>query len=404
MPSFGYVAIDKAGVEVKGSINAENKEKVLKEVKQMGMIPIEIVEQSIWTRDIEFDFEKKPTARDLSVFCRQFVSMTKAGVTIIEAMKMLVEQTENKALKKATEAVRAGLEKGESLASSMREHPKVFPKILISMVTAGEASGSLDVAMERMSVQFETASKNQGLMKKAMIYPIIVALVALGVIGVMLMLVIPSYSEMFETLDAKLPPITVAVLALSSFFQENWLGIIVGVSLTILIVKAYFTTNSGQHLWAEIQFRIPIVKNLVVKSASANMARTLGTLLAAGIPLVEAVDITANTMNNVLVKEALLDAKDQIMMGVPLSEPLKESGIFPAMVHHMMKIGEEAGNTEEMLMKLSQYYDEEVEIAVQSLMAAMEPLVIIVLALVVGVLVMSVILPMMSLYDTLNSL
>lgn len=404
MPSFGYVAIDKAGVEVKGSINAENKEKVLKEVKQMGMIPIEIVEQSIWTRDIEFDFEKKPTARDLSVFCRQFVSMTKAGVTIIEAMKMLVEQTENKALKKATEAVRAGLEKGESLASSMREHPKVFPKILISMVTAGEASGSLDVAMERMSVQFETSSKNQGLMKKAMIYPIIVALVALGVIGVMLMLVIPSYSEMFETLDAKLPPITVAVLALSSFVQENWFGIIVGVSLTILIVKAYFTTDSGQHLWAEIQFRIPIVKNLVVKSASANMARTLGTLLAAGIPLVEAVDITANTMNNVLVKEALLDAKDQIMMGIPLSEPLKESGIFPAMVHHMMKIGEEAGNTEEMLTKLSQYYDEEVEIAVQSLMAAMEPLVIIVLALVVGVLVMSVILPMMSLYDTLNSL
>lgn len=404
MPSFGYVAIDKAGVEVKGSINAENKEKVLKEVKQMGMIPIEIVEQSIWTRDIEFDFEKKPTARDLSVFCRQFVSMTKAGVTIIEAMKMLVEQTENKALKKATEAVRAGLEKGESLAYSMREHPKVFPKILISMVTAGEASGSLDVAMERMSVQFETSSKNQGLMKKAMIYPIIVALVALGVIGVMLMLVIPSYSEMFETLDAKLPPITVAVLALSSFVQENWFGIIVGVSLTILIVKAYFTTNSGQHLWAEIQFRIPIVKNLVVKSASANMARTLGTLLAAGIPLVEAVDITANTMNNVLVREALLDAKDQIMMGIPLSEPLKESGIFPAMVHHMMKIGEEAGNTEEMLMKLSQYYDEEVEIAVQSLMAAMEPLVIIVLALVVGVLVMSVILPMMSLYDTLNSL
>lgn len=404
MPSFGYVAIDKAGVEVKGSINAENKEKVLKEVKQMGMIPIEIVEQSIWTRDIEFDFEKKPTARDLSVFCRQFVSMTKAGVTIIEAMKMLVEQTENKALKKATEAVRAGLEKGESLASSMREHPKVFPKILISMVTAGEASGSLDVAMERMSVQFETSSKNQGLMKKAMIYPIIVVLVALGVIGVMLMLVIPSYSEMFETLDAKLPPITVAVLALSSFVQENWFGIIVGVSLTILIVKAYFTTNSGQHLWAEIQFRIPIVKNLVVKSASANMARTLGTLLAAGIPLVEAVDITANTMNNVLVREALLDAKDQIMMGIPLSEPLKESGIFPAMVHHMMKIGEEAGNTEEMLMKLSQYYDEEVEIAVQSLMAAMEPLVIIVLALVVGVLVMSVILPMMSLYDTLNSL
>lgn len=404
MPSFGYIAIDKAGVEVKGSMNAENKEKVLKEVKQMGMIPLEITEQSIWTRDIEFDFEKKPTARDLSVFCRQFVSMTKAGVTIVEAMKMLVEQTENKALKKATEAVRAGLEKGESLAFSMREHPKIFPKMLVSMVTAGEASGSLDVAMERMSVQFEKTSKNQGLMKKALIYPIIVGLVALAVIAVMLMIVIPSYAEMFETLEAQLPLITVVVLSISSFVQEKWFGIVITVLLAVFIIKAYLTTDSGQHLWAEIQFRIPVVKNLVVKTSSANMARTLGTLLAAGIPLVEAVDITANTMNNVLVKEALLEAKEHIMMGVPLSEPLKESGIFPAMVYHMMKIGEEAGNTEEMLTKLAQYYDEEVEIAVQSLMAAMEPLIIVVLALIVGVLVISVILPMMSLYDTLNSL
>lgn len=404
MPSFGYIAIDKAGKEVKGSINAENKEKVLKEVKQMGMIPLEITEQSIWTRDIEIHLDKKPTARDLAVFCRQFVSMTKAGVTIIEAMKMLVEQTENKALRKATEAVRAGLEKGESLASSMREHPRIFPKILISMVTAGEASGSLDVAMERMSLQFEKNAKNQGLLKKAMIYPAIVAMVAVGVIAIMLMVVIPSYSEMFETLEAELPTITVVVLSASNYVQQNWFGIIITVVLAVLILKAYSVTDSGQHLLAEIQFRIPIIKNLVVKSAAANMSRTLGTLLAAGIPLVEAVDIVANTMNNVLVKEALFDAKDQIMMGVPLSEPIKESGIFPTMVHHMMKIGEEAGNTEEMLEKLAQYYDEEVELAVQSLMAAMEPLVIVVLALVVGVLVLSVILPMMSLYDTLNSL
>lgn len=404
MPSYGYIAIDKSGIEVKGSMQAENKEKVLKEVKQMGMIPIEVVEQSIWTKDIEFDFEKKPNARDLSVFCRQFVSMTKAGVTIVEAMKMLVEQTENKALKKATEAVRAGLEKGESLADSMKEHPKVYPKMLISMVTAGEASGSLDVAMERMSVQFEKSAKNQGLMKKAMIYPIIVGMVAVAVIAVMLMLVIPSYSEMFETLDATLPQITVVVLGLSAFLRANWFWILLVVILAVFIMKAYITTDSGQHLWAEIQFRIPLVKNLVVKTASANMARTLGTLLAAGIPLVEAVDIVSNTMSNVLIKEAMVNAREQLMLGIPLSQPIKESGIFPPMVHHMMKIGEEAGNTEEMLTKLADYYDEEVELAVQSLMAAMEPLIIIVLALIVGVLVMSVILPMMSLYDTLNSL
>ena len=404
MPNFGYTAIDKSGVEVKGSINAEDKEKVKREVKAMGMIPLEIVEQSVWTQDIDLNFEKKPGARDLSVFCRQFVSMTKAGVSIIEAMKMLTEQTENKALKKAVEEVRVNLEKGESLASSMRQHPKIFPNLLINMVAAGEASGSLDHAMERMSVQFEKTAKNQGLLKKAMIYPVIVGLVALGVIVVMLLIVIPSYAEMFDNLNTTLPAITVLVMAMSQFLQKNWLLILLVVVLAVLITKAYLTTENGKHVWAEIQFRIPIVKNLVVKTASANMARTIGTLISTGIPLVEAVDIVADTMDNVLIKESLVEAKEQIMMGVPLSEPIKESGIFPPMVHHLMKIGEEAGTTEEMLTKLADYYDEEVELAVQALMAAIEPLVIIVLALVVGFLVLSVILPMMSMYDALNTL
>ncbi|MBR5596418.1 MAG: type II secretion system F family protein [Lachnospiraceae bacterium] len=404
MPNFGYTAIDKSGVEVKGSINAEDKEKVKREVKAMGMIPLEIVEQSVWTQDIDLSFERKPSARDLSVFCRQFVSMTKAGVSIIEAMKMLTEQTENKALRNAVEGVRVNLEKGESLASSMRQYPKIFPNLLINMVAAGEASGSLDHAMDRMSVQFEKTAKNQGLMKKAMIYPIIVGLVALGVIVVMLLVVIPSYAEMFETLDATLPAITVLVMAMSQFLQRNWLFLLLLVVLVVLVTKAYLTTENGKHVWAEIQFRIPIVKNLVVKTASANMARTIGTMVSTGIPLVEAVDIVADTMDNVLVKESLIEAKEQIMMGVPLSEPIKESGIFPPMVHHMMKIGEEAGTTEEMLTKLADYYDEEVELAVQALMAAIEPLVIIVLALIVGFLVLSVILPMMSMYDALNTL
>ena len=404
MPSFGYTAIDKAGVELRGSIEAENKEKVIQEIKRQGLIPMDIVEQSIWNRDIDLNFEKKPSARDLSVFCRQFVSMTKAGVTIIEAMKMLVEQTDNRALKKAAEAVRASLEKGESLAVSMREHPKIFPPLLISMVAAGEASGSLDVAMERMSIQFEKSAKNKGMMKKAMIYPMVVGIVAIGVIAVMLLFVIPSYSEMFETLDAQLPAITKIVLMASAALQANWFVILALLVIAFIVIKTYLTTDSGKHIWAEIQFHIPIVKNLVVKTASANMARTLSTLVSAGIPLVEAVDIVAHTMENVLIEEALLEAKEQLTIGVPLSEPLKESGIFPTMVHHMVKIGEEAGTTEEMLTKLADYYDEEVELAVQSLMAAMEPLIIVILAGVVGVLVMSVILPMLSMYDTLNAM
>lgn len=404
MPSFGYIAIDRAGVEVKGSLEVENKEKVAQEIKRMGMTPVEITEQSIWTRDLDFSFEKKPSARDLSVFCRQFVSMTKAGVTIVEAMRMLVDQTDNKALKKAIEAVRANLEKGESLAVSMAEYPRIFPPLLISMVAAGESSGSLDVAMERMSVQLEKTAKNQGLIKKAMIYPAIVCLVAIGVIMVMLLFVIPSYSEMFTTLEANLPFITVAVLGMSNFLKSHWLLIMLLIFLVVLFIRAYSMTDDGKHLFAEIQFRIPVVKNLVIKSASANMARTLGTLVSAGVPLVEAVDIVANTMHNVLIKEALRDAQEQIMIGVPLSEPLAESNIFPPMVYHMLKVGEEAGTTEEMLFKLADYYDGEVELAVQSLMAAMEPMIIIVLALIVGFLVASVIAPMLTMYEALDAL
>lgn len=404
MPSFVYTAIDKAGVEMKGNVEAENKADVIQQVKRMGLIPVEIEEQSIWNRNLEFNFERKPSSRDLSIFCRQFVSMTKAGVTIIDAMRMLVEQTENKTLKKAAEALRASLEKGESLASSMKEHPKIFPGILNSMVAAGEASGSLDVAMERMSTQFEKTAKNQGMVKKAMIYPMVVGVVAIAVIVVMLVIVIPSYSQMFEDLNTELPAITQMVLGASNFLKARWMVIVAVVAAAVVGIKVYLSTEEGKRMFSKLQFMIPGVKNLVIKSASANMARTLGTLISAGVPLVEAVDIVANTMQNVLIREALLNAKDQIMIGVPLSDPLRECGLFPPMVYHMIRIGEEAGTTEEMLTKLADYFDEEVELAVQSLMAAMEPMIIVVLAAIVGVMVISILLPMMSMYDSVNAL
>lgn len=404
MASYGYIAIDRTGKELKGSLNADSEEKVAQELKHMGMIPIEITEQSIWTRDLDISFDRKPGARDLSVFCRQFVSMSKVGVPIVENLRMLVEETENKSLKKALEAVRAGLEKGEGLADSMREHPGIFPELMINMVAAGESSGSLDTAMERMSIQFEKTAKNRALVKKAMVYPTVVALVALAVVVVMLVVVIPSYSDMFETLEAELPWITVAALAASNFLKTHWLTIILVILAAVIILKAYSMTDAGKHLWAEFQFRFPLIQNLVVKSAASHMSRTLGTLMSVGIPMVEAVDIVANTMTNILVKEALLDAKEQIMMGIPLSVPLEESKIFPPMVYHMMRIGEEAGTTEEMLDKLADYFDEEVEVAVQSLMAVIEPMIIVFMALIVGALVACVIAPMLKMYDALDAI
>lgn len=404
MATWGYVAIDKSGKEIKGSKDAENKEVVVRDLKNQGMIVLEVREQNVLTKDINIDLGGKPTTRDMAVFCRQFASITRAGVTIIETLNMLAEQTENPKLQKALLAVRADVEKGESFADSLDQHPKVFPELLIQMARAGEASGSLDTAMERMAIQFEKSAKTQALVKKAMIYPVVVALVAIAVVIVMLVFVIPRYMDMFEELGTDLPGITLMVVHMSNIIQGFWYIIIPAVIAIVFALKAWAKTSSGKHILGKLQLKIPAIKNLVVKSASSQMSRTLSTLLAAGVPLVEAVDIVADTMTNIWFKEALKEAVSQIMIGVPLSQPLQTSGLFPPMVYHMIHIGEEVGSTEEMLNKLADYYEEEVEMAVQSLMAAMEPMIIIVLACVVGVLIGACMAPMVSMYTALDNL
>lgn len=406
MADYGYVALDKSGKEVKGSKTADSMEQVTRELKAQGLTVMEVKEQNALNRDIKLDFGggKKPTPRDLSVFCRQFASITRAGVTIIQALQMLAEQTENKRMQKALLAVRADIEKGETFADSLAKWDDVFPELLVQMARAGEASGSLEISMERMAVQFERSSKTQALVKKAMIYPIVVAIVAVAVVIIMLVVVIPAYTDMFAQLDTELPGITLAVVALSDFIQSSWFVIIPAVVAIVVGIKVYAGTYSGKHLFGKLQLKIPAVENLVSKTASAQMARTLSTLLSSGVSLVEAVDIVSETMTNIWFKEALKDAVQQIMVGTPLSQPLQTCQLFPPMVYHMVHIGEEAGSTEEMLDRLADYYEEEVEMAVQSLMAAMEPMIIIVLAGIVGVLLASVMAPMVTMYSALDNL
>ena len=404
MAAWGYVAIDRNGKEIKGSKDAETEEQVRKELKNQGFIVLEVTEQNFLTRDIELDLGRRPTARDLAVFCRQFASITRAGVGMIETLNMLADQTENAKMQKALYAVRAEVEKGESFAAALSRHPKVFPELLVQMVKAGEASGSLDLAMERMAVQFEKNARTQALMKKTMVYPVMVALVAVMVVIVMLVVVIPRYMDMFGELGVELPAITRAVVALSTWIRHFWFVIVPVVIGIVTALKAYAKTSSGRHLFGMLQRKLPAVGNLVVKSACAQMARTLSTLLTAGVPMTEAVDIVADTMSNIWFKEALKDAVHQILIGVPLSQPLQTSGLFPPMVYHMIHIGEESGSTEEMLNKLADYYEEEVEIAVQSLMAVIEPMIIIVLAGIVGILIAAVMAPMVTMYSALDNL
>lgn len=404
MADWGYVAIDKSGKEIKGSTQGNSEEQITRELKSQGLIVLEVTEQNAMTRDINIDFGGAPTPRDLGVFCRQFSSIMRAGVTIIDALNMLAESTENKKMQTALYAVRADVEKGETFGDSLAKHPKVFSELMIQMARAGEASGSLEISMERMAVQFERSAKTKALIKKAMIYPIVVAIVAVAVVVVMLVVVIPSYMEMFEQLDTKLPGITLMVVAMSEFIQSYWYILVPIIIAIVFAIKTFAKTNMGKHVFGKLQLKIPAVNNLVVKSAAALMARTLSTLLSAGVPLIEAVDIVSDTMTNIWFKEALKQAVQEIMVGAPLSQPLRSSGLFPPMVYHMIRIGEEAGSTEEMLDRLADYYEEEVELAVQSLMAAMEPMIIIVLAGIVGVLIGAVLAPMVTMYSALDNL
>lgn len=406
MATYKYSAVDKAGKTITGTIEADNEQRAAEQLKKEGKMPTEIKEQGLMDKDINFAdlFKKKVPVRDMSIFCRQFVSMHRAGVTILETMRMLTEQTENERLKEGLQEVYLGVQKGESLAASMSKCPDVFSKLLIHMVSAGEASGSLDIAFERMAVQFEKSAKIQGLIKKTMVYPIMVLIVAVVVVIVMLTYIVPTFMDMFKDMDIEMPGITLAVVAASDWLKANWPVALVIVVVLFFGIKWFIKTETGEILVAKIAIKVPLFRDLTVKQNAAKFARNLSTMLAAGISMPDAVEIVAETMSNRYFTTAMKDARNDVMQGIPLSQPIEKCGLFPPMVHHMVRIGEETGNIETMLDTLADYYEEEVEVATQSLMAALEPIMIIGLAGVCMLIIGAVMAPMAAMYTGLDNL
>ena len=404
MPGFSYVAVDKRGKEKRGSLEAETRERALEQLKAEGLIPVSVREQGALNKEIDFSIGKKVKPRDLSVFCRQFVSITQAGVPMKEALQMLSEQTENKWLKRAISEVLLNVEKGNTLADSMRSQPDIFPPMLVNMVEAGEQSGSLEMAFSRMAVHFEKEAKLKATIKKATIYPIILVIAAIGVIAVMLLFVIPIFIDMFADLDIEMPALTMFVMNSSKWMTSHWyvvLAIIVGV---VAAYKLIYKTTQGRLTIDRIKMKMPLFGKLTVKTACSQFARTMSTLLMSGISTIDALETTSKIVNNIHYTNAMLKAREEVMKGIPLSEPLEASGIFPPMVYHMTGIGEETGNVEEMLEKMADYYDEEVEMTTQSVLAAMEPLIIVFMAVVVGTLVVAVVSPIGAMYSGLDNL
>ncbi len=403
MATYNYVAVDKFGKEKKGAIDATTPDRAQSMLKSEGLVPVKVTEQNVFSKEINLG-GKKVKNREMAVFCRQVVSIINAGVPIIDALGMMEEQTENKEFSKAIGEVKSSVAKGETLGNSMRARPDVFPTMMVNMVDAGEASGSIDVSLERMATQFEKDAHLSGLIKKAMVYPCVVLVVALIVCVVLLTYVVPTFMEMFADMDIEMPKITLMVMAASDWMKAYWYVLLAIIVVAVIGFKAFSASQTGTIFFAKMMITIPAFKNFTVKSASSRLARTLSTLTSSGISMIDALDITAKTMSNYLFRMAVVECKEEVKKGVPLSEPLKRSGLFPPMVIHMTKIGEETGDMESMLNKMADYYDEEVEMATQALLAALEPVIIIGLAGVAGVIIGAVIAPMGAMYSGLDNL
>lgn len=399
MAQYNYKAMDKNGKAKKGSIEAINLDKAKEKLKSEGLIVQDIKEQGAGKKG----GGKKVKDKDLAVFCKQFSAVLNAGVTIISALEMMSEQLENKTLKRALQEAQVYVQKGGTLADAFKLNPKVFPPIMINMTAAGEMSGNLEICFDRLTTHFETANALHSKVKGAVTYPIVILIVVVAVVAVLLVGVIPQFSQMFDDLGSELPAATQMLVNLSNFLQHKWYILVIIVAAIVFGLKAFGKTEPGSLMYAKIGIKFPLFGNLTIKSAAATFSRTMATLMASGISLIDAVEQVAKMINNRIIREALLDAKTQIAKGVPLSKPLRDCGIFPPMLPQMTKIGEETGNIEDMMDKVADYYEMEVNDATDALTAAMEPLIIVIMGVVVGGIVMAIYSPMLSMYDAVDN-
>lgn len=401
MAVFNYKVVDRDGKNKKGTIEAPNRDGAEKKLKSEGYSIMSLTEQSSPLGDIGL-FKKKVKSRDLGVFCKQFSAVIKAGVTIISALELMGDQIENKTLRKAIQDAHTYVEKGGTLADAFRVNPDVFPPIMINMVAAGEMSGNLEICLDRLVEHFEKDNALTSKIKGAMTYPIVVLIVMVIVIIVVLVAVIPNFASMFEDMGTQLPLATRIMMAAADFVKYKWWLLIIIVAAIVFGVKFFKKTPFGEQLFANLGLKAPIFGPLNVKTACSRFARTMSTLMASGISMIDAVEQVAKMMDNKIIRDGLMDAKVQVSKGVPLSKPLKDMEMLPPMLSAMTKIGEETGDIEEMLSKVADYYDEEVEAATNALTSAMEPIIMVILACIVGMIVAAVYGPIMSMYDAMD--
>lgn len=396
MPGFNYTAINRNGKRVRSSLDASSIETAKSSLRGAGYTILDIKEQTTLNRDIEIPFLGNPKAKDMAVFCRQFVSILRAGVSVASVLAMLGQQTGNKKLRAAIREMQADVEKGESLATSMRRHPKIFPAILVNMVSAGESSGNLEESFRQMELYFERSKRTKSKVTSAMIYPCVLIVVMIVVLIVMMTKIIPNFLKTFEDMDAELPKLTQGVMAVCEWFESWWWVPLLVLAALIVGGVLFHRTNKGKHFFGWLARKTPVVGNLTVKTACATFCRTMEVLIGSGLTLTDSMDLAASNMGNIYYLEAIRDARGMVAEGTPLRESLVRTGIFPPMVSNLVGVGEETGDLQSMMGKVADYYDEEVDEATKKLLNLMEPAIIIFMAVFVVIIVLAIYLPMIN--------
>jgi type IV pilus assembly protein PilC len=391
MPVFTYSARPAAGGDIRtGEVELTSKEEVASYLHRQKLIPVAIREKE---RSISLTIGTGVSTRDIVIFTRQFATMINSGLPLVQCLEILAEQTDNDRLRKTIQDVLYDVESGNTLADSLGKHPKIFTRLYVNMVAAGEAGGILDTILLRLATFLE---KNDALARKikgAMIYPIVIMLVAVAAVAVLLIFVIPTFQQMFASAGVPLPLPTQIVIAMSAFLQGFWWAVLLGGVAVFFGVRQYYQTDQGRLLIDGGLLKMPILGDMLRKAAVARFTRTLGTLVSSGVSILEGLEITAKTAGNRVIHDAVMGSRSSIAGGETISGPLRQSGVFPPMVVQMINVGEQTGGLDEMLTKIADFYDEEVDAAVSALLAALEPIMIVVLGVVVGGMIVAMYLP-----------
>jgi type IV pilus assembly protein PilC len=394
MPAFMYTARDQQGQLKSATLEAASKEEAISQLKKQRLNVIKIDEQSKKKK------AGKIPMRDIVIFTRQFSTMINSGLPLVQAMGILAEQSENVNLREVTKQVVFDVESGNTVADALRKHPNAFTELYVNMVAAGEAGGILDTILMRLAVFME---KNDALVRKvkgAMIYPGVIMTVAGGAIIVLLVFVIPTFQRMFAEAGIPLPLPTRIVIKMSQLLQSYWYMAIIGIWAAFVAVTKYYKTSGGQLVIDKLMLKAPVLGDVLRKSAVSRFTRTLGTLIGSGVSILDGLEITAKTAGNRVISDAIMESRSSIAGGETISAPLKKSQVFPPMVISMINVGEQTGGLDEMLTKIADFYDEEVDAAVSGLLALMEPMMIVFLGIVVGGMVIAMYLPI---FDMVNA-